>query len=166
MITSLPKPAFIGPCHAHSARAFSLIEIVLSLGVFSLIFVSILGLLNVGVSDNKGSSDQIQAADLASLLLATRRASPTNTGFNFSTFSIPPLNVPATNTTEVGINGTTSIAGLAPSEVFALKYMIGTGVTPHVALVHLLIWWPASAPAPRSSGSDSCYEITTQVALP
>ncbi len=53
--------------------------------------MAIVGLFMVGINTNKESSDQIQAANLASLLISTRRALPTNTIANFA---LPPLNVP------------------------------------------------------------------------
>lgn len=145
--------------------AFSLVEVVVALGIFSFVLVTITGLLSLGLNTNKQSSDQIQAADLASLLLATRRASPNTVIANFA---IPPL---ASSTSvqsnaapiQVSVDGTTTVGGLSASDIYNLNYLISPGATPHVAVVHLLLWWPSTASSPPS---DSMYEITTQIAHP
>ncbi len=147
--------------------AFSLVEVVVSLGVFSFAMVAILGLFSLGLTTSKGSSDQIQAANLASLLLATRRASPTNT--SIANFPIPALaNSTLSNSApvQVGINGTTATTGMPASDVFNLNYVILPGATPNLSVVHLLLWQPASAPAPSTNTPGAFYEVSTQIAHP
>jgi uncharacterized protein (TIGR02598 family) len=145
-------------------EAFSLVEVVVALGVVSFALVTMLGLLSVGLNTNKVSSDQIQAANIASLLVATRRASPTNDGPNFTTFALPPLNQSyTTNTTAVGLDGTTSTN---TSSTYNLYYGVGTSATtgPNLARIYLLIWWPLGAKMPTNNPS-SYYELSTTVSL-
>jgi len=149
-----------------SNSGFTLVEVVLALGIFTFAIVAIAGLFVVGISTNKESSDQIQAANIGSLLISTRRALPTNTIANFA---LPPLNVPysttgtyLTNTTGVALDGTTN-----STPAYNLYYQAGTTTAtgPHLAQVHMLFWWPTTAPIPTNNPS-SRYELTTQVALP
>jgi len=146
--------------------AFTLIEVMLALGIFSFALVAIFGLFFVGINTNKESSDQIAAANLASLLISTRRSVPTNTITNFA---LPPLNasyetngVYLTNTEGVAIDGT-----LTGTRAYNLYYQAGTNAATgaHLAQVHLLLWWPVTAPLATNTPATR-YELTTQVALP
>jgi type II secretory pathway pseudopilin PulG len=144
--------------------AFSLVEVVLALAIFTFALVTILGLLGVALGTNKQSSDQIQAANVASLLIATRRASPTNTGPNFAAFALPNLNQGmVTNTTIVGEDGTTTTATGAR---YNLYYEVGTNSAtgPTTANVYLLLWWPLNAKMPTNNPA-AYYELTTAVSL-
>ena len=146
--------------------AFSLVEVVVALGIFTFALVAIVGLFVTGLNTNKESSDQIQGANFASLLISTRRALPTNVIANFA---LPPLNVPystagtyLTNATGVAADGTTN-----GTPAYNLFYQAGTSTLTgsHLALVHLVLWWPLAAAAPTNN-PGSRYEVTTQIALP
>jgi type II secretory pathway pseudopilin PulG len=145
--------------------AFTLIEVVVALGIFTFAIVAIAGLFVVGVSTNK-DSDQIQAANIASLLISTRRAVPTN---SINNFALPPLNATyssagtfLTNTGGVALDGTTN-----GTPAYNLYYQVGTNAATgaHLAQVHLMLWGPPVAPMPTNNLSGR-YEVTTQVALP
>lgn len=166
MKSSLPKfrlsfPA--PPGESDALRAFTLVEVVIALGVFCFALVGIVGLFFVGINAGKESTEQIQAANLASLLIATRRALPTTT---ISNFALPPLNTNyTTNGTSVmgvGADGTTS----SPAQ-YNLYYQIGTNAATgaNLAQVYLMLWWPTEQATP-SGNSSGRYELTTQVALP
>lgn len=162
MVTSIVRIA------AHPQRrpsvasfAFTLVEVVMALGLFSFAVVAIGGLFFVGIDTNKESSDQIQAANLASLLISTRRALPTTTGTAISTFALPPLNVTTSGTNVVANDGTTT--GAATYNLFYQVTTTGTG--PHLAQVHLLLWWPPASTL-ASANAGNRYELTTQVAMP
>jgi uncharacterized protein (TIGR02598 family) len=149
-----------------SIVAFTLVEVVVALSIFSFALVAIVGLFMVGINTNKESSDQIQEANFASLLISTRRALPTN---SIANFALPPLNVPysstgtyLTNSAGVASDGTTT-----GTPVYNLFYQAGTNslTGSHLALVHFIVWTPISAPFPASNPAVR-YELTTQVALP
>jgi type II secretory pathway pseudopilin PulG len=145
--------------------AFSLVEVVLALGLISFALVTILGLFSVGLKINKESSDQIQAADLASRILATRRALPMN--LTVANLPIPPL----TNTAivsnsapiEVAINGTTLTTGVPPSDIYNLNYRMAPASPGNLMNVYLLLWGPPGANAPTNN-PGAYYEISTQIA--
>jgi uncharacterized protein (TIGR02598 family) len=144
--------------------AFTLVEVVVAMGIFIFAFITVLALLNVALSRNRESSEQIQAANVASLLVATRRASPTNAGTYFSSFALPHLDQSlVTNTTSVGLDGTTSTS---TGKTYNLLYTVGTNSVTgaNVANVYLLLWWPLGAPMPTNNPS-SCFELSTQVSL-
>jgi uncharacterized protein (TIGR02598 family) len=153
---------------AHQAiTAFTLVEVVVALGIFSFAIMAIVGLFMVGINTNKESSDQIQAANLASLIISTRRALPTNTIANFA---LPPLNVayPSTGTyltngAGVAADGTTNQS----TPAYNLYYQVGTNSIngAHLARVYLMLWWPTSAPMPANNPGGR-YELSTEVALP
>jgi type II secretory pathway pseudopilin PulG len=151
-------------CWCRSETAFSLVEVVISLGVISFALVTILGLFSVGLKINKESSDQIQASDLASRILATRRALPMIYNANLP---IPPL----TNTTTVSnstpilvaINGTTSTTGVPTSDIYNLNYRIAPASPSNLMNVYLLLWGPPGARAPTNT-PGAYYEISTQIA--
>lgn len=146
--------------------AFTLVEVVVALSIFSFALVAIVGLFMVGINANKESSDQIQEANFASLLISTRRALPTNAIANFA---LPPLNAAyasagtyLTNSAGVASDGTTT-----GTPVYNLFYQAGTNTVTgsHLALVHFIVWAPISAPFPANNAAAR-YELTTQVALP
>ncbi len=145
-----------------NSRAFSLIEVMISLGIISFALIAVIGLFSVGLKTNKESSDQIDAADTASLLMATLRAMPTNCTTNG--FSLPDLNQgTVSGTVKIGADGTTTSTNLA----YNLFYVIGTNTAtgPKLANVYLRLWWPLAAPMPTNNPS-AYYEVAGQVALP
>ncbi len=74
-------------CHAYlnfkrRTRAFSLVEVVIAIGVFSFCLLTLLTLIPVGLTDNKTSRDRMIVADLCSNLESDLRS--TGTGTNYS----------------------------------------------------------------------------------
>ena len=145
-------------------RSFSLIEVVLALGIVSFALLSVVGLLGVGLRTNKESSDQIQASNIASFLISTLRAIPTNPPPDFALTNLNQETI--TNTVQVGSDGTTTNVSDANGS-YNLYYVLGTNsVTgPKLANVYLMLWRPLHAPKPTNNPS-SCYELTTQISLP
>ena len=150
----------------HDRAAFSLVEVVLALGIFSFALMAIIGLFVVGINTSKESSEQIQAANLASLLISTRRTIPTNV---IADFALPPLNTTYSSggTYVTNVNGVALDGTLTGPRAYNLFYQIGTNTAtgPRLAQVHLLLWWPTTSTLPLNNPGNR-YEITTQVALP
>lgn len=144
--------------------SFTLVEVVLAMGIFTFALVTVLALLSVALSRNKESSDQIQAANIASILVAARRAAPTNTGTYFNSFALTNLNQAlVTNTTVVGLDGTTSTS---TGTTYNLYYVAGTtsATGPNMASVYLLLWWPLNSKMPTNNPSGY-YELSTEISL-
>jgi type II secretory pathway pseudopilin PulG len=151
------------PGHSGTA-SFSLVEVVIALAIFSFGLVTMMALLSVALRANKGSSDQIQASNIASLLISAWRAAPTNGGTTFTTSGPPRLNQSyVTNTTQVGLDGTT---WTGTGAAYNLYYGIGTNADTgtNLADVYIVLWWPSGAKMPTNNPSDY-YELSTQVSL-
>ncbi len=145
-------------------NSFSLVEVLLALGIASFALVALIGLFALGLKTNKESADQIDAANVASLLISTVRAMPTNPP---AQFALPSLNrATVTKTVQVAVDGTTANVSAA-NHSLNLYYIVGTNSTtgPKLANVYLMLWWPLAAPMPTNNPS-ACYEVTAQVALP
>ena len=70
------------------ASGFSLVEVVLALGVISFAIVAIIGLLPIGLASGRGSIQESRANHLADGIFATLRAQP------FASVSLASLNGP------------------------------------------------------------------------
>ncbi|HEY8965438.1 MAG TPA: hypothetical protein VIM58_03275 [Candidatus Methylacidiphilales bacterium] len=144
------------------AAAFSLIELVFALGICSVGIIAVLGLFMSGIQTNRKSQDQIQAANLASLLVSVRSSSPTNA---IARFAIPPLDVAyAATTNDIGYDGT--IAATASEAVYRIVCEAGTNALtgPGLAQVHLTLSWPPQESA--RTPSTKRYDILTYISLP
>jgi uncharacterized protein (TIGR02598 family) len=145
-----------------NVKAFSLVEVVLALAVCSFALVVLMGMLSVGLTSGKESKEELQAANLASLVVSQRRNAPTNT---LSAAVLPSLNqplpvVPATTYVDLAGQKNATAAGSA----FQISYRAGTNAaSPGVALVYLRFTWPPQAPAATAPGR---YELATQVLMP
>ena len=62
-------------CHSKAA-AFSLVEIVLALGVAGFCLIAILGLMPVGVQTNRNATSQTAATNIMAAIVADLRATP------------------------------------------------------------------------------------------
>jgi len=148
-------------------RAFSLVEVVVALGICVFVLVTIMGLYSTGMRVNRESQNQIQEANLASLIIASRRAAPTNA----SQLAIPAsaLTGPFTNaypngqlTNYVGSDGMITNAANA---AYVVSCRAGTNAMtgPNTAQVYLMLSWPAQA---NPAVSSDHYEVTTYIPFP
>lgn len=167
-----PPPHPPGPSNwsrsSTSLPAFTLVEVVLALGIFTFAVVAIGGLFFVGIDANKGSSDEIQAANLASLLISTRRAVTTGTATAFANFALPPLSTAiAASGSGTYVMGVANDGTTTGTPAYNLYYRVTTNAATtgtNVAQVYLLLWWPTALITP-SNNPGNRYELTTQVAL-
>lgn len=176
MRTSLPARR-----HQTSLNSFSLVEIVFVIAVMSFSLIVVIGMLGEGLSSNHDSSSRLQAADIASLLISTRRAAPTNSNIaNFALSALGKTNaagqdqVNATNYySKVQTDGTavTSFTNTSTEVVYNLRCIVTpSGSQTNIANVDLVLWWPATLAASAvtipTNNPSSYYETMTQVALP
>ncbi|HSI84089.1 MAG: hypothetical protein ACAI35_16045 [Candidatus Methylacidiphilales bacterium] len=148
------------------ARAFSLVEVVLALGIFAFVLVALAGLLGIGLQTSRDSEDQIQAANLASLLISTRTASPTH---SITNFAIPAAAM--TNLYGDVYLGAASYVGFdgkltnAPNAAYQITCRAGTNTATgsRMTQVYLMLSWPAQLnPA---DGNAKRYELLTYIPL-
>lgn len=78
----------------HLGHGFSLVEVVLALGVFAFALVALIGLLPLGMQSNRESREETEAMGLVRHLVAERRAQPFTNGTSNglpALDTIPPL---------------------------------------------------------------------------
>lgn len=152
-----------------SARlAFSLVEIVLALGVFAFCILAVLSLFSIGLESAKESDQEIRAANLASSLVCRMRSAPrvdlTGIGFPFApvagaaageVFKIPtdaPIymrgdGLKAASAEEAGKSNGYAVAATAIQEDAS-----------RVSRLSLTLWWPASVTFRQARGT---YTVNT-----
>jgi Tfp pilus assembly protein PilV len=147
-------------------RAFSLVEVVLSLGICAFVLIAMLGLLNTGLKSTKDSEDQIQAANVASLLISTCLAAPTNSAVNFAIPSSILTNAYGNaypgGTNFIGVDGFLTNLANATYQITCkagTNSVTGTGT----AQVYLMLTWPPRAMS--TNGSVQRYEFSTYIPL-
>jgi type II secretory pathway pseudopilin PulG len=161
----------ISPQKRAGIAAFSLVEVVLAIGICSFALIAVLGLFTTGLQSNQKSEQGIQAANLASMLIALRTASPTNAMPNLPNFAIPTsamtnayANAYSGNslTNYVGLDGqTTNAAGAA----YLISCRAGTNALTGsgLAQVYVMLSWPPQLnPANANAGR---YEIIAQIPI-
>ncbi|MEZ0299097.1 MAG: prepilin-type N-terminal cleavage/methylation domain-containing protein [Candidatus Methylacidiphilales bacterium] len=147
-------------------HAFTLVEVVIAIGIFAFAGVALICLFSVALNANRDSISYFQAATIAKSLLVTRRSVPASA---FPQCPLPPINVSAENesvplllTAEGAVTTNTSLAS------FGLIYRVtapdqpGSGGS-DIALISLLLFWPAGALPENALGQ---YEVVTAIALP
>jgi type II secretory pathway pseudopilin PulG len=161
--------------YRRKVEAFSLVEVVLALGVFVFAGFALTGLLSVGLQSSRDSNEQLQAANIAEFICSTRRAVPTT---DLSTlqpnFPLPALTNSVTTPTTVGLtwDGMQTPFITDPTARFGLIYTIIPTLYPvpagntstGVSTVYLCLYWPAHASP--TNAANGHFEVTTTFALP
>ncbi len=150
-----------------SRLAFSLVEVVVSIGITSFCLITLLALFSVGITATRDSSEELQASHLAQSFIDTRRASPTN---SISGFPVPPLPLsgqPATtNSIPVLLTADGEATTTPASALFGLNYRLtpaSTAGQKTPVLIYLQFYWPAQASVANASGH---YEVVTFLPAP
>ncbi len=152
-----------------SIQAFSLVEVVVALAISVFVLVVLLGLYGTGMRVNRDSEARIQAANLASLIISSRIAAPTNT-VNLPNLAIPSAAVTRAFTNAYAGNQLTNYIGAdgmlttAAQAAYVVSCKAGTNqVTgPNVAQVYLMLSWPVQV-SPTNAGASDHYEVTTYI---
>ncbi len=145
-------------------EAFSLVEVVIALGIISFALAAIIGTFSVGIKFNQDSEEQIRAANVVSLLIATRRAAPTN---SLANSVLPTLNrlYPSSATTNyITVYGSSTAS--KTNAAYLISYSVGTNAFTgiHLSQINLRVSWPPMMnPSNPSAGR---YELTTYIPLP
>ena len=145
-------------------RAFSLVEVVIALGICTFVIVGIMGLFVAGLQVNHESEGEIQAANLASLIISTSRSSPLTAG---TTSPIPATGLANTFGTVysnkyVGWDG--ALTNSPANAAYAITCRAGTNALTGsgVAEVYLMLSWPPQASA---ANTVHYYETATYISL-
>lgn len=144
---------------AQSARGFSLVEIVLALGICAFCLVALLGLFSVGMKSSRESVENLEVANLASLLITQRRAAPTNAA---AVSLLPVLTTSANNTDTPRYITAGGEVTLLEQAAYRLVYDIQT--TPErVSRVALTLSAP---PGVDPTNARTRYNVITYVRIP
>ncbi len=125
-------------------RAFSLVEVALSLGIVAFAFVAILGLLPVGLSSNRDALAESRVMNLIQTVVADRKAAPSSTPS--PVYAIPAFS--ALTTTTAGTlylaeDGSSSATGPAANSLYRLNYTIYPSAGPNQpVLIYFAAVWP------------------------
>ena len=156
---------------------FSLVEVVLALGLVSFVLVAVLGLFSVGLRGTQESDATIDASNLAAEMLGKRLASPTNelpalAGKAFGLPRIPALetlpSAPTWNRTPV-IVGRGGYEATDADRAYRVTYDYwrDTNATfsPNSRMVKVHIFLSAPPDAPLATASTR-YEVMTSYLVP
>ncbi len=169
-------------CATHQKRikAFSLVEVVVALGIFVFVGFALIGVLSVGIQSNRDSKEQLQASNIMEFLCSTRRAAPVTDISSAGTGSQPNFPLPvlfssawpnsSTNnfTSPIYLNWDGASTTQA-NAIFGLLFNITGPATytprsnPGFSTVYVCVYWPAQAPPKAASGH---VEVTSTFALP
>jgi uncharacterized protein (TIGR02598 family) len=167
-MASPARPGFTGrKMTSKGSPAFSLVEVVMALGICTFVLVALIGLFSSGWKMTRESEDQIQAANLASQIIASRIVSPTNgpadAAIPATKLSQAYNNAYATADRFVGFDGL--LTSDASAAAYRIACNVGTNATTGSKLsqVYLRLTWPPQAAATNASGR---YEICTYLPIP
>jgi uncharacterized protein (TIGR02598 family) len=136
---------------AQLKAGFSLVEVVIALGIVSFALLAVIGLLPIGMQTNRDSVEETQALTVLGAIAADRRVSPP--AGNSLIYNIPPLSTATTSTIYVKEDGT---ASATPSDA-RYRVVVTSQVPPtygNPTLMHLYASWP-----PMATKNNSSVEI-------
>lgn len=130
-------------------RGFSLVEIAIAVGISSVCFVSLLGVIPLGLNASAESVKQRAAADMANVVIADLRAAPVTGTAVSSFYSIKFPSGAASVTTSFFFNDDGSLNGGTSAEPVP-KYRATVTVNPPgsnrtASSARVWITWPAAA---------------------
>jgi len=140
-----------------NAAGFSLIEVILALGVVSFALVVLVALSTSGLV-LQGKTDHItRASETASSLFAVRRSSP---AAPIADWPIKPLTeYPAALQTESGlIDATGRITTSADKAAFRYRLRASYDPDTRAGFLDFLLWWPARRQSPE--GAEQLRMVT------
>lgn len=147
---------------AAGKEAFSLVEVVLALGIVSFAGLALLGLFSVGLSTNRESIEELEATHVAQSIFAFRRASPLST--NQAGFPLPALDKTnsVTESSPVYLTDEGHLTGNAAAAKFGMIYRVTPDPNSYGGTkVYLCLYWPANVPASKAQGRFETYSIFT-----
>ena len=156
-------------------RAFSLIEVVVALGIVVFCGFALIGLLSVGLRNSSDSKMQLQAASIMESLCAVRRAAATNDLSSLQTnFPLPSLASSAGNltaSTNLWLTWDGQLTSSSSNARFGFLYNItapasysSSPTSGNFATAYLCLYWPPLV-SPTNANLGH-FELTTTFALP
>jgi type II secretory pathway pseudopilin PulG len=144
---------------ARCPKAFSLVEVVLALGVATFAILVIVALLPVGIKSTKDSLDETGAVNVLSQVIADRQATPpASTSMLYGLPALTSTTTPVTNFFGILPNNQSSGANLSRAHyrVDVIVMPPEAGLDPYEA--YLKVSWPALA---NSTNAGSVETVAT-----
>jgi uncharacterized protein (TIGR02598 family) len=148
--------------HRRRVTGFSLVEVVMALGILAFAITALLGAFAVGMNTDRESIEELEATHILQTIIAERRANPTLTNTNLL---LPILNSNSVCTSSNALS-LDEIGRLQPGTrtgKFGLLYNVTTAANTNSSSVYCAIYWPGRATPDNAQGR---VEMTTRIALP
>ncbi|MDR1146287.1 MAG: hypothetical protein LBK71_09150 [Verrucomicrobiales bacterium] len=138
-------------------QAFSLVEVVLAIGIMAFGLIVIIGLLPAGLRSNRDSTEESQAVNLMQAVIADRQA--TDYALASAIYGVPALrgdDSPLASGTVfsgscyIADSGSASADGNADSRYLVAYTVWSSTEAPIEALMNIRVSWPAQQPNPLS----------------
>lgn len=145
--------------------AFSLVEIIIALGIFSFVIVAILGTMTVALNSTRDSEMKLRAANVGATIIGRIKANPTNLSdtrfFPFGKFA-NWSNAPSvgSNFVYVDLQGRQVASNEA---AFRLGWMVQTNLTTNLYYYYFDLTWPPNVAPANAKGS---HRIATSILMP
>jgi type II secretory pathway pseudopilin PulG len=138
---------------------FSLVEVVIALGITAFSLVAVFGLLPVALNTNRDSVQQTEAADLLSLLEADIRSAPRGPGAISPALGVRIPDHPTPAAVTLGPifmdEGGTAVSSAASAK-FRVSLTFGPAHGRNATPVQILVTWPPEALSDLAIGRLSC----------
>lgn len=165
-----PTSLFRIPHFTFSQAGFSLVEVVIAVGIFSFVIVAILGTMTVALNSTRDSEMKLGVTHAAAAIIGNLKANPTNIAdANFTNSSVTNLATLSgiqtnTSTNHVDRQGR-HVEASDPNAAFRLKWKLvrNTGATDltNLVLCNLELSWP-----PGTTNNVSSHRVATSILLP
>jgi uncharacterized protein (TIGR02598 family) len=147
---------------SRSSSAFSLVEVIIAMGIAAFCLIAMLGLIPSGLRQVKISSEQTAAsAILASVANDIRNTPPGSTKSVIYGITIPQS--AENSSTPIYINEDGAVGSSPSSARYALKAsLVSSNNASTMTTGNLVIWWPAAAALGNAQGSVETVMIFNQ----
>ena len=142
---------------------FSLVEVVLALGVVVFCLIAMLGLLAVGTSTTKSSIEETRVTNILGAIdtdLEAARSTATNSSIYGIQFPAAGSSAGTQTTVSLDENGQVIASGSTNAPRYLLNAYAAQPASHPETVVRLVISWPAAAPVTNAPG-----RVETVVAL-
>lgn len=138
---------------------FSLVEVVLALGIASFALIALIGMLPIGMASNRDADRETQAVAVLSTLITDLKNSPTNQATSILGLDPHPL---ASTGATVLYFGENEKLTTDPNEALC-KLQIRRNPSTNTGISFTAqASWPAQAPAGREAGLVETYVVVPQ----
>jgi type II secretory pathway pseudopilin PulG len=151
---------------SHDRPAFSLVEVVLALGVAAFSLIAVFALLPVGVQTNRNAISQTVATGIVASVIADLRATPKPPALNTSNqYQIvfgtsKTLYFDSVGRCSIDLNGSTKPDGTTWLPSLQTRYQLNITFSWNSGLAYgadLKMTWPAAATPANASGSTETF---------